>query len=76
MTIAQQLEQIGFKKGMRQGIEKGMEKGIEKGMEKGIKTSARQIARQLLLKGMDQETVQQITGLTQDEVAQLAEKEQ
>ncbi|QCR06973.1 Rpn family recombination-promoting nuclease/putative transposase [Brenneria nigrifluens DSM 30175 = ATCC 13028] len=71
MTIAQQLEQIGFKKGMQQGIEKG----IEKGMEKGIKTSTRQIARQLLLKGMDKETVQQITGLTPEEVAQLAEKE-
>ncbi|PWC09191.1 Rpn family recombination-promoting nuclease/putative transposase, partial [Brenneria corticis] len=63
MTIAQQLEQIGFKKGMEQGI------------EKGIKTSTRQIARQLLLKGMDKETVQQITGLTPEEVAQLAEKE-
>ncbi|MCL2896188.1 Rpn family recombination-promoting nuclease/putative transposase [Brenneria tiliae] len=71
MTIAQQLEQIGFKKGMQQG----MEKGIEKGMEKGIKTSTRQIARQLLLKGMDKETVQQITGLTPEEVARLAEKE-
>ncbi|PWC09193.1 Rpn family recombination-promoting nuclease/putative transposase, partial [Brenneria corticis] len=67
MTIAQQLEQIGFKKGMQQGMEKGI--------EKGIKTSTRQIARQLLLKGMDKETVQQITGLTPEEVMQLAEKE-
>lgn len=58
MTIAQQLEQIGF----------------NKGMEQGIKISAQQIAHQLLLKGIDSDTVQQITGLTQDEVEQLAQK--
>ncbi|MFE8148026.1 Rpn family recombination-promoting nuclease/putative transposase [Brenneria goodwinii] len=57
MTIAQQLEQIGF----------------EKGIEQGMKTSARQIARQLLLTGMAREQIQQITQLSDEEMAQLSD---
>lgn len=65
MTIAQQLEQIGF--------EKGIQSGIEKGIEQGMKTSARQIARQLLLTGMAREQIQQITQLSDEEMAQLSD---
>ncbi|CPR15888.1 Rpn family recombination-promoting nuclease/putative transposase [Brenneria goodwinii] len=65
MTIAQQLEQIGF--------EKGIQSGIEKGIEQGMKTSARQIARQLLLTGMAREQIRQITQLSDEEMAQLSD---
>ncbi|EHD20646.1 transposase YhgA family protein [Brenneria sp. EniD312] len=68
MTIAQQLKQIGFEEGMQAGVIQGREQGIEQGM----KTSARQIARQLLLTGMAREQVQQITRLSDEEMAQLA----
>lgn len=69
MTIAQQLEKIGFEKGIQQGIQRGMEQG----MEQGMKASARNIARQLLLSGMEPAQVCQITQLSAAELAQLVD---
>lgn len=57
MTIAQQLEKIGFEKGIKQGM----------------KASARHIARQLLLSGMEPAQVSQITQLSATELAQLVD---
>ncbi|MFE8148244.1 Rpn family recombination-promoting nuclease/putative transposase [Brenneria goodwinii] len=68
MTIAQQLKQIGFEEGLQAGVIQGREQGIEQGM----KASARQIARQLLQTGMARGQVQQITQLSDEEMAQLA----
>ncbi|MEQ9886624.1 Rpn family recombination-promoting nuclease/putative transposase [Pectobacterium zantedeschiae] len=64
MTIAQQLEKIGF--------EKGIKHGMQQGIQHGMKTSARQIARQLLLSGMEPAQVCQITQLSAIELAQLS----
>ncbi|MEC5344743.1 Rpn family recombination-promoting nuclease/putative transposase [Brenneria populi] len=69
MTIAQQLEQIGFEKGIRSG----MEKGIEQGMEQGMKAGARRIALRLLLSGMARKQIQHITQLSDEEMAQLSD---
>ncbi len=63
MTIAQQLEKIGF--------EKGIKHGMEQGIQHGIKTSARNIARQLRLSGMEPAQVSQITQLSEAELALL-----
>ncbi|MBJ7222911.1 Rpn family recombination-promoting nuclease/putative transposase [Brenneria sp. L3-3C-1] len=68
MTIAQQLKQMGFEEGMQAGVIQG----LEQGMEQGMKTSARQIARQLLLNGLDKTMVQQVTQLSDQEMAQLS----
>ena len=46
MSIAEQLEAVGFEKGIEQGIEQGIEKGIEQGVEKGKS----ELLRQLLTK--------------------------
>lgn len=73
MTIAQQLEKIGFEKGIQQGIQRGMEQGIQHGIEQGMKASARNIARQLLLSGMEPAQVCQITQLSAAELAQLVD---
>lgn len=67
MTIAQQLEQIGLKK----GLEKGMEKGIQLGIEKGEREATLKIARAMLQNGIDCSTVMKMTGLSEDELAQL-----
>ncbi|MEC5318904.1 Rpn family recombination-promoting nuclease/putative transposase [Brenneria populi subsp. brevivirga] len=61
MTIAQQLEKIGF------------DKGLDKGIEQGMKASARQIARQLLLSGMGRAKIQQVTQLSDEDMAQLSD---
>lgn len=63
MTIAQQLEKIGF--------EKGIKHGMQRGMEQGMKASARNIARQLLLSGMEPAQISEITQLSAEELAQL-----
>lgn len=59
MTIAQQLEQ------------KGVEKGMERGMEKGRKEEALKIARNMLQNGIDRSAVIKMTGVTEDELAQI-----
>ncbi|KFF72777.1 transposase [Pectobacterium brasiliense] len=63
MTIAQQLEKIGF--------EKGIKHGMQQGIQHGMRTSARNIARQLLLSGMEPAQVSQITQLSAAELAPL-----
>lgn len=55
MTIAQQLEQ----------------KGLEKGIEKGRKEEALKIARSMLQNGIERSAVIKITGVTEDELAQI-----
>ncbi|WP_034918051.1 Rpn family recombination-promoting nuclease/putative transposase [Erwinia sp. 9145] len=60
MTIAQQLEQ------------KGIEKGLKQGIEKGRKQEALKIARSMMLNGLDRHVIMKMTGLTEDELAQIS----
>ncbi|SFO06760.1 conserved hypothetical protein (putative transposase or invertase) [Candidatus Pantoea varia] len=64
MTIAQQLEQIG--------LEKGIEQGIEQGRKEGVRGASLRIARTMLKSGMDRHTVMQMTGLNEDDLAQIS----
>jgi predicted transposase/invertase (TIGR01784 family) len=72
MTIAQQLEQIGLEKGLEQGIELGRMEGIEIGLQEGRQVMQLTIARTMLKSGMDRNTVMQMTGLTEYELAQIS----
>ncbi|WP_390900457.1 Rpn family recombination-promoting nuclease/putative transposase [Serratia fonticola] len=62
MTIAEYLEQKGFDK----GIEKGIEEGRKEGREAILK-----IALSMLAKGFDHAMVIQLTGLSEEELAQI-----
>lgn len=64
MTIAQQLEQIG--------LEKGIEQGIEQGRTEGSRGASLRIAHTMLKSGMDRNTVMQMTGLNEDDLAQIS----
>lgn len=64
MTIAQQLEQLG--------LEKGIEQGIEQGRKEGVRGASLRIARNMLMNGMDRNTVMQMTGLNEDDLAQIS----
>ncbi|WP_422732742.1 Rpn family recombination-promoting nuclease/putative transposase [Pantoea agglomerans] len=55
MIIAQQLEQ----------------KGIEKGRTEGEREATLKIARTMLQNGIDRNTVMKMTGLSEDELAQI-----
>lgn len=63
MTIAQQLEQ--------KGIEKGIQLGEQRGIEKGRNEGKLEVARTMLRSGIDRSTVMQMTGLTEDDLAQI-----
>lgn len=72
MTIAQQLEQIGLEKGIELGIAQGRIEGKEIGLQEGRQSMQLRIARTMLTSGMDRNTVMQMTGLTEEELAQLS----
>ena len=63
MTIAQQLEQ--------KGIEKGIQLGEQRGIEKGRNEGKLEVARTMLQNGIDRNTVIKMTGLTEDDLAQI-----
>ncbi|EDV3838835.1 Rpn family recombination-promoting nuclease/putative transposase, partial [Salmonella enterica subsp. diarizonae] len=63
-TIAQQLEQ--------KGIEKGIQLGEQRGIEKGEREATLKIARTMLQNGIDRNTVMKMTGLTEDDLAQIS----
>ena len=64
-----------YQKGMEEGMEKGMEEGMKQGMAKGEEVGKSQrsieIAKNMLAKGMDEATIQEITGLTEDQILQI-----
>ena len=63
MTIAQQLEQ--------KGIEKGIQLGEQRGIEKGRNEGKLEVARTMLSSGIDRSTVMKMTGLTEEDLAQI-----
>ena len=63
MTIAQQLEQ--------KGIEKGIQLGEQRGIEKGRNEGKLEVARTMLENGIDHNTIMKMTGLSEDDLAQI-----
>ncbi|WP_158781733.1 Rpn family recombination-promoting nuclease/putative transposase [Pantoea sp. BAV 3049] len=63
MTIAQQLEQKGRAEGIKEGRAEGRSEGIIEGKL--------EVARTMLQSGLDRNTVMTMTGLTEDELAQI-----
>ncbi|MGE5340378.1 MAG: hypothetical protein ACM3SY_02745 [Candidatus Omnitrophota bacterium] len=63
-TVLQQLREEGFELGIKEGKELGVKEGIKEGEE----VAKMKIVFNCLLKGMDVETISEITGLS---VAQI-----
>ena len=65
----------GMEKGLAQGMEKGlaegMEKGLAQGMEKGMNRKGLEIAKKMLAKGMDETTITEMTGLSQEQIRSI-----
>ena len=55
----------------QKGMEEGMEKGRTEGIEEGMSQRSLEIARKMLAHGMDENTIMEITGLTQEEIRKL-----
>ncbi|EJK8888597.1 Rpn family recombination-promoting nuclease/putative transposase, partial [Salmonella enterica] len=63
MTIAQQLEQ--------KGIQKGIQLGRQEGRNEGKLEGKLEVARTMLQNGIDRSTVMKMTGLSEDDLAQI-----
>ena len=53
------------------GIEQGIEQGREQGREEGARQKSIQIAVKLLAKGFSIQDISEVTGLSQEDIAQL-----
>ena len=51
--------------------QEGLEEGIKEGIKEGITTEKKEIAKKLLKKNIDISEIQEITGLTEEEIKQL-----
>jgi len=54
-----------------EGRMEGRQEGIQLGEQQGIRAATLKIARTMLQSGLDQNMVMQMTGLTEDELAQI-----
>ena len=70
-TLIDDSYQKGIEKGRAEGIEEGMEKGMKKGMKKGMNQRSLEIAKKMLANGMDDASVMDMTGLTEEEMKLL-----
>ncbi len=66
-TVFQQIREegieIGVKEGIEIGVKEGIEIGVKEGMKEGKEDKSLQVALKCLQKGMDIETVAEITDL-------------
>ncbi len=61
----------GHKVGKEEGLKEGKEEGIKEGRVEGVKQNSFDIAKRMLEKGIDIETISELTGLTAEEVSSL-----
>ena len=57
--------------GREEGHKVGKEEGIREGREEGAKRNSCDIAKRMLEKGIDIETISELTGLTEKEISEL-----
>ncbi|TKF88015.1 Rpn family recombination-promoting nuclease/putative transposase, partial [Vibrio sp. F13] len=80
MTIAEQLRQQGEQRGIQRGRQEGIQEGRQEGRQEGIQLGEQrgrqetlnEMARKMMLNGMDQQAIMDVTGLSKDELAQLS----
>ena len=64
----------GHKVGKEEGLKEGREEGHKEGREEGAKQKSFDIAKRMLEKGIETETISELTGLTAEEVSMLKER--
>ena len=61
----------GVQEGKKLGIEEGHASGVKEGLARGIAENQRDIATNMLAKGMDAELISELTGLAEEDIAEL-----
>ena len=57
--------------GREEGHKVGKEEGLKEGRAEGVKQNSFDIAKRMLEKGIDIETISELTGLTEKEISKL-----
>ena len=57
--------------GREEGHKEGKEEGLKEGRAEGVKQNSFDIAKRMLEKGIDIETISELTGLTEKEISEL-----
>ena len=65
------VERFGLKKGIEQGRKQGMKQGIKQGIRQGREEGIKEMAKKMKEEGFDVKTIQNITGLTEEEIHAL-----
>ena len=63
--------ETGREEGREEGHKVGKEEGLKEGREEGAKQKSCDIAKRMLEKGIDVETISELTGLTEKEISEL-----
>ena len=66
--------ETGREEGREEGLKEGHKKGHAEGRAEGAKQKSFDIAQRMLEKGIDIETISELTGLTAEEVSRLKEE--
>ena len=61
----------GREEGREEGHKVGKEEGLKEGRAEGTKQTSFDIAKRMLEKGIDIETISELTGLTEKEISEL-----
>jgi predicted transposase YdaD len=64
----------GLEEGRAEGLSEGLEKGLEKGLAVGERNKSLSVAQWLIKSGMSIEQIAMGTGLSEEEVRDLADK--
>ena len=70
-TLIVEATEKGLKEGRQKGLEQGIKEGLEQGIEKGTQQKTLEIAKKMLNKNIDITTIEEITGLTKEEITKL-----
>ena len=61
----------GIEQGLKQGVEQGLKQGVEQGIKQGEENKKIELAKKMKQEGIDIETIQKITELSQEEISKL-----
>ena len=71
LYISRQRAIWDFNTGISEAKRQGLENGLRQGIEEGVKLEKLEIAKIMLKKEIDIQTIEEITGLTKDEIEKL-----
>ena len=74
-NIINTARKTGISAGMERGLQKGLQQGLQRGMESGLKKGREEekvsIARAMKAKGISSQMIAELTGIPEDEIADL-----